>query len=292
MKKLLLKNYYLIFVLSLSLFSLSFGIHQEVSFPITDGISYHHIQSDTTGLLRNISILTIDLNNPNIEVTVATAYNGLERVSSIVKRTQAIAGINGGFFNFNPKAPVGLVMTAGKLVMPPLSDKPARAAVGITSTCKVVFDRVGYKDGKLFSVNSTDWSEVIDALGGVSLLVRNGQPEVTVLEEGIGIGFSTTTHPRTAVGVTKDNKLLWVIVDGRQPDLSTGIGLDNLAKFMIHLGAADAMNLDGGGSSTLVIYETIVNFPSDIDKAGNFGQERAVANSFIVKSKSVNLTIK
>ena len=285
MKNRYLNKFNLIFVLCLSLCSVSFGIHQEVSFPITDGISYHHIQIDTTGALRNISILTINLNNPNIAVTVATAYNGLERVSSIVNRTQAIAGINGGFFNFNPKAPVGLVMTNGQLVAPPLSDKPARAAVGITSTRKAVFDRVGYKDEKLFSVNSTDWSEVIEALGGVSLLVRNGQPDVTVLEEGTGIGFSTTTHPRTAVGVTKDNQLLWVIVDGRQPELSTGISLDNLANLMIQLGAVDAMNLDGGGSTSMVIFDTIVNFPSDKDSYGNSGRERAVSNGIVVSRK-------
>ena len=276
------KTYFYWLFLCISLCSFSFAIHQEVSFPITDGIEYHHLQTDTSGTLRNISILKIDLNNPKIAVTVATAYNGLERISSIAHRNQAIAGINGGFFNFNPKSPVGLVMTNGQPVAPPLSDKPARAAVGITSTRKAVFDRVGYKDGKIFSVNSTDWSEVIDALGGVSLLVRNGQPDVTVLEEGTGIGFSTTTHPRTAVGVTKDNQLLWVIVDGRQPELSNGISLDSLANLMLQLGAVNAMNLDGGGSSTLVIYDTIVNFPSDKDSAGNFGRERAVANGMIV----------
>ncbi|MFB3895998.1 MAG: phosphodiester glycosidase family protein [bacterium] len=275
---------YLVLVFSFCLAVLSFGIHQEVSFPITDGISYHHIQSDTDTPLRNISILTIDLNNPNLSVTVATAYNGLERVSSIVHRNQAVAGINGGFFSFSPKVPVGLVITNGKLVCPPLSDKPARAAIGITSTHKTVFDRVGYQDGKLMSINSTDWSEVTEALGGVSMLVRNGQPYVSVLDDAGGKSFRITTHPRTAVGVTKDNKLIWVIVDGRQPNLSNGISLDDLANLMIKLGAVDAMNLDGGGSSTLVIYDTIVNFPSDKDKEGNFGQERAVANGFIVKS--------
>jgi exopolysaccharide biosynthesis protein len=94
------------------------------------------------------------------------------------------------------------------------------------------------------------------------------------------------------IRVTNDNKLLWVIVDGRQPELSNGISLDDLANLMIQLGAIDAMNLDGGGSSTLVIYDTIINFPSDKDKAGNFGQERAVANGLIVKSQIPNPNVK
>ncbi|MCX7919920.1 MAG: phosphodiester glycosidase family protein [bacterium] len=277
-------KFYLSIFLCLILCSVVFAIHQEVSFPITHGVEYYHLQTDTSGMLLNISVLTIDLNNPNITVTVATAYNGLERMTSIVKRNQAIAGINGGFFSFNPKVPVGLVMTNGQLVAPPLSDKPARAAVGITSTRKAIFDRVGYKDGKLYSINTTDWSEVTEALGGVSMLVRNGQPYVTVLEEGSNIGFSTTTHPRTAVGITKENKLLLVTVDGRQPEVSNGISLDSLANLMISLGATDAMNLDGGGSTTMVIYDTIVNFPSDKDSAGNPGRERAVANGIVIQS--------
>lgn len=279
------KNHYLFFLLFCSLFSFSFGIHQEISFPITEGVEYHHIQSDTTGTLLNISILSIDLNNPKIMVTVATANDGLERTTSIVKRNRAIAGINGGFFSFSPKGPVGLVMTDGKIIAPPLDNKPARAAVGITSTKHAIFDRVGIKDGKLFSINSTNWAQVMEALGGVSMLVRNGQPYVTVLDEAGGVAFSTTTHPRTCVGVTKDNKLLLVTIDGRQPEISNGISLENLANLMIQLGAVGAMNLDGGGSTTMVIFDTIVNFPSDRDSSGNPGHERAVANSIIIKPR-------
>jgi len=281
--KQLSKNCLLILTFYFSLCAGSFAIEQEVFLPITDGVEFHHLQSDTTGTLLNICSLSIDLNNPKISVSVSTAFNGLERISSQIKRNRAIAGINGGFFSFNPKGPVGLVITTGKLMAPPLSDRPARAAIGITSTRKTVFDRVGYKDGKLFSVNSTDWSEVMEALGGVSMLVRNGQPEVTVLEEAGGVSFSTTTHPRTCVGVTKDNKLLLVTIDGRQPEVSNGISLNTLAKLMIQLGAVEAMNLDGGGSSTMVLFDTIVNYPSDKDSSGNSGRERAVANGFIVK---------
>jgi exopolysaccharide biosynthesis protein len=236
----------------------------------------------------NISILAVDLNNPKITVTIATANNGLERTTSVVERNHAIAGINGGFFNFTPKGPVGLVMTAGKMISAPLSDKPPRAAIGITSTHHAVFDRVELKEYKLIGINTTDWAEVTEALGGVSMLVHSMQPYVTVIDEAGGASFSTTRHPRTAVGVTKDNKLLFVTVDGRQPELSNGISLDNLANLMIQLGAVDAMNLDGGGSTTLVIFDTIVNFPSDKDSDGNPGKERAVANSIVVKSQIPN----
>ncbi|MDI6783750.1 MAG: phosphodiester glycosidase family protein, partial [bacterium] len=275
---------YLIGIFFFLSLSFAYGVHYEISFPVSDGVYYHHLQTDTTGVLLNVCLVSIDLNNPNISISIATAHSGLERTTLMAKRNQAMAGINGGFFSFNPKVPVGLVMTEGNLIAPPLSDKPARAAVGITSTHRAVFDRVALKESKLIGMNTTDWTEVTEALGGVSMLVRNGQPAVTVLDEGSGISFSTTTHPRTCVGVTKDNKLLLVTIDGRQPEISNGISLDNLANLMMQLGAVNAMNLDGGGSTTMVIFDTIVNFPSDKDSYGNSGRERAVANGILIKT--------
>jgi len=88
-------------------------------------------------------------------------------------------------------------------------------------------------------------------------------------------------HPRTAVGYSKNGKFLTiVVVDGRQPFYSQGITLTELASLMIELGAHDAMNFDGGGSSTLVIRGAdgkprILNSPIDLYIPG---RERPVAN--------------
>lgn len=59
------------------------------------------------------------------------------------------------------------------------------------------------------------------------------------------------THPRTAIGVTADQKLIIAVVDGRQPKFSEGMHLDELAELMILAGCVEAINLDGGGSTTL-----------------------------------------
>ena len=66
-----------------------------------------------------------------------------------------------------------------------------------------------------------------------------------------------------------------VTVNGRNPGISVGMTLEELAELMIELGAVDAMNLDGGGSTTMVIRDMVLNIPSD-------GIERSVSNAIIV----------
>lgn len=70
-------------------------------------------------------------------------------------------------------------------------------------------------------------------------------------------------HPRTAIGWRPDGKIILVVVDGRQKS-SVGMTMDELAGLMLEMGCAQAMNLDGGGSTTMAIKNRIVNSPSDI----------------------------
>jgi exopolysaccharide biosynthesis protein len=81
--------------------------------------------------------------------------------------------------------------------------------------------------------------------------------------------------PRTAIGITADQRLLLVTVNGRQPHISVGMTLDELANLLIELGALEAMNLDGGGSTTMTVRNLVLNLPSD-------GKERAVSNAIVV----------
>ena len=91
-------------------------------------------------------------------------------------------------------------------------------------------------------------------------------------------------NPRSAVGFNQDStKVYFVVVDGRQSNLSVGMTLDELANLMLSIGAHNAVNLDGGGSSTLVIHNEVVNSPSDA------GGERSVANAlFAVREMEVS----
>jgi hypothetical protein len=112
-----------------------------------------------------------------------------------------------------------------------------------------------------------------NAISGETLLVTGGNliPDLA----------DTPTQPRTAVGYSKNGRYLYlVVVDGRQPFYSQGMTIKELARLMQSLGAAYAMNLDGGGSSTMVVQGSngkprILNSPID-----NYipGRERPIAN--------------
>lgn len=115
---------------------------------------------------------------------------------------------------------------------------------------------------------------VREAVGGFPALLRDG---VAILaEQTVNASFSSARHPRTAIGWTPDDRLLLVVVDGRQPDWSAGMSLDEMTWLFRSLGASDALNLDGGGSTAMVVGGTVVNRPSDREG------ERAVGNALVL----------
>jgi hypothetical protein len=89
------------------------------------------------------------------------------------------------------------------------------------------------------------------ALAGTPLLVVDDQPASSAINR-----YRLALHPRTAVALDESGDTMWLIlVDGRQPGYSEGVTLPELADIAISLGAASALNLDGGGSTTLVVAE-------------------------------------
>jgi len=122
---------------------------------------------------------------------------------------------------------------------------------------------------RLATATSPDLTGVQAAIGGGPVLVTKGEARQW--------DPPGPRHPRTALGW--DNKSLYlVVVDGRQTDLSAGMTFPELASLMRSLGCTEAMNLDGGGSSTLWLGGQVVNSPSD-------GRERSVANALVVLRK-------
>jgi hypothetical protein len=110
--------------------------------------------------------------------------------------------------------------------------------------------------------------------GGPRLLVA-GQP-VTEMEGFNQETFYHARHPRTALGWRADGWFVLVTVDGRQPQRSVGMTIPELAALLRELGCVEAINLDGGGSTTMVVKNKIVNSPSDA--AG----ERAVSDALLI----------
>jgi hypothetical protein len=122
------------------------------------------------------------------------------------------------------------------------------------------------------------WLGVSEAVGGEPWLIKKGEFSKRTDRHGLDAAtpFASNRHPRTAVGVTRDGHFLLVVVDGRQIT-SRGATLREMAQLMMELGCVEAINLDGGGSSTLVVRGLVVNSPSD-------GQQRAVASGLLVRS--------
>lgn len=117
---------------------------------------------------------------------------------------------------------------------------------------------------------------VVEALGGGPRLVHDGQVAVEWSEESFREGLAGERHPRTAVGFSAGSLYL-VTVDGRQAGVSQGMTLYELARLMVSIGCTEAMNLDGGGSTEMLVEGGVANNPSD-------GQERPIANGLVLFS--------
>ena len=114
-----------------------------------------------------------------------------------------------------------------------------------------------------------DWKAMTDSVGGGPRIVKDGQAYVTYQYERFDTSY-TKRHPRTAIGSTASGEVVLCVVEGRSP-FSRGVTLDELATLMVGLGCREAMNLDGGGSTTMVVDGAVVNRLSDgfMRKVGN-----------------------
>lgn len=105
-------------------------------------------------------------------------------------------------------------------------------------------------------------NEASIVVGGGPLILEAGKVNVRSKEECIARDIAIGRAPRTAIGLKQDGTVLVLVVDGRSTN-SKGLTLQELATYFLRLGARDAVNLDGGGSSVMVINGEIVNKPSD-----------------------------
>ena len=102
-------------------------------------------------------------------------------------------------------------------------------------------------------------------------LVQHGRIAIDAATEGVidpeypsfGYAWANVRQPRTMAGIDKRGRLLLVTVDGRQKGGSEGFTLQEAAAFMKSLGAVQALNLDGGGSTAMAVNGSVVNQPSD-----------------------------
>ena len=216
------------------------------------------------------------------------ATDNRETVSSFAQDLNACVVVNGGYFRMDqtPADHVGLLITEGDLLWPAtrsvrrdsLSYETARAAIGFTAQDEIQITwvttraqttytwpepprhRPGEPAEALNYDNAETW-EVVSALSAGPALVVNGRIRVTSDQEVFFGSSIPEVHPRTAAGRTREGALVLMVVDGRQ-SVSRGVNLEELARMMLGIGAVDALNLDGGGSSTLVVNGKLLNRPT------------------------------
>ncbi len=248
------------------------------SLSLAHGVDYRRVRSPVGPWV--VHLLQVDLTRCDVGLRVVPGSKGEGRqtVTELIRGSEPeiLAAVNGDFFTeegrpTGPEASSGDLRSGGS--RPVLAWRPGeRPWIGSVSWSG---DTVSVGTWSLVSGQSDGLTEVI---GGFPLLLKDGE-QVGDLELADRPAFSGERHPRTAVGFDPDEDRLWlVVVDGRREGLSDGMTLDELAEFFRILGARDALNLDGGGSSAMVLRNRVVSRPSD--PRG----ERQVANALAVKS--------
>lgn len=220
-------------------------------------------------------------------VAVAEDDDGRETPSEFALRLGARVVVNGGYFrmDLDPAAHVGLLMVDGRVVAPPtrsvLRDDRryflARGAFGVMSDGSADIAWVSSREGLLYEwqdpppntpevpIEGLDLEGLRpwparDAIAAGPVLMQEGRIRITTQEEVFFGSAIPEVHPRTAACVTDSGDLVLLVVDGRQRD-SRGVDLVELAILLRDLGCRDAINLDGGGSSALIVDGMLLNRP-------------------------------
>ncbi len=244
---------------------------------------WHHYLWAATGPFA-IHLIEVDLSRCELGLDVVGAGHGPdpaathERVSDLAthhSRT-VLAAVNGDFFTPEGQA-LGSEVRQGEARQS--RPRPALAWRDGEPPLIGVFE---VRDGV---VSPPGWSTgggrpEVDVMGGFPELLEAGA-RVGDLGVSTNPGFAASRHPRTAVGLDPVRSRLWlVVVDGRQGAYSTGMSLPELAELMEGLGVREALNLDGGGSTVMIVQGRQVSRPSD--ETG----ERAVVNALLLVEDS------
>ncbi len=242
-------------------------------------------------------LVIADTNDANWTVQALLEPGGKFSTTTFALDSDAFVAINGGYFDTGGSQSFSLVASKGEVLVPNIGAlnrpagtyRPTRSAFGLLDdgTLDVAWiygvggTQYAYPNPApntesapaptptaTFPEGGTVWN-VSEGMGGGPVLVEDGVVRVTWEEEvffGSGIGVPTSLNSRTGVGYTADGKVLMIVADkgalnGQTGTNSFGVSLIELAQLFVDLGAVEAMNLDGGGSSTMVIANQLVNRP-------------------------------
>ncbi|WP_435921855.1 phosphodiester glycosidase family protein [Paenibacillus sp. DYY-L-2] len=190
---------------------------------------------------------------------------GAETTMRAVQRHGAVAGINAGGFadSRGQRYPLSTTVLNGEYLTGFEPSYKDLFFVGLNKSGKLI-------GGKFKNKANLDKLEPLFGASFVPVLLQDGA-KTTIPEKW---QQSPLRAPRTVIGNYKDDQLLVMVIDGRDENGSSGATLAELQAKLLKLGVQDAYNLDGGGSSSLVVNGRVVNHPSD-------GQLRPVPTHFL-----------
>ena len=228
------------------------------------------------GGVQNINIIEIDGKKKGIKYGII-AENPNKKLSTMATEHHAQAAINGSFFNMQEGQSVCFLQLDGNLIdTTSLSEFRQRTnGIVLINKNKIAiepWDKQKERSGTTYP----------NALASGPLMVENGNIcDFSTVSQS----FVNTKHPRSAISITRDRKVLLITVDGRFPGNAIGVNIHEFAHLVKLLGAYDALNLDGGGSTSLWMDQAgengIVNCPCDNRKFDHQG-ERRIANAIYV----------
>lgn len=247
-----------------------------------DGVTHRVIHSPRGPW--TINVLYVELERCNaVEPVEGTGRTKTTAMLAQLSRTQRVlGGVNADFFDLKTGAPTNLLVIGGKMLTPPIK-QPVLA-----------FDSAGVPHIGLFTLDNGKLRPFhpLEAVGGRPVLVRDS----TILSEVDTFGQTSfrERNPRTAAGIARNGtRLILAVIDGREYQ-NAGMTLRETADLMLALGALDAINLDGGGSTTMVVADPdsspgssgtlrIVNHPSDKEGERAVGDALAIVNRCATK---------
>jgi exopolysaccharide biosynthesis protein len=230
--------------------------------------------------------------------------DSLEKTSQIARTYDALAGINASFFKMRGPDPDNRKDLNGVPKLEPSNIGRNRSVVYFRQNDSLITENPNDKD----SIRKRNQAGSIVINNGNLLIVKDdpanlkaehqlkGQDVISTGPVMILAGvdqpipndaFCRDRHPRTAIGKKADGTVVLFVVDGRAKE-SAGFSIPELQEIMRMLGCVDAINLDGGGSTTMYIkgqpFNGVVNYPSDNKKWDHEG-EREVANAILLIKK-------
>ncbi len=227
--------------------------------PVAPGVEYRHLLRP--GL--DAHAVRVNLDDDCVQLIASTARDRGLTVSEFAQQHAAAVAVNGDYFD-EQFHPIGLAMGNGEIWARAREGTRRQEVVGVGGNRVEIFPRTTPLR------EPRPW--MTGAVSGWPLLVEQCQPESRLPGSDF---FTRAPHPRTALGLSGDRRILLLLVaEGRRQDIP-GPTLPELADLMAELGTCTAVNLDGGGSSALWVGDRIVNQPSD-------GFERAVGNQLAI----------